>query len=176
MNDGLIKPEKHETYNRRMIRLTLHCMDLPPIDITDPEQVQERISAYFDHCQRNNLLPCIAGVANWIGVHRDTLHSWKTGEFRKETHQKIIQRAYDVIEEILVAMLYDDKITSPCGIFLLKSVFGYRDRVDISLGTEKPDPLAGLDSSEAVLRLLEGIGGDEIDRNGTQGEDGAGSD
>ena len=172
MKNSLIKPykwKKQNGYNRRMIRLVLHSRNLPPIDISDPEQVQERISAYFDHCEKNNLIPCIAGMANWIGIHRDTLHAWKTGEYRKETHQKIIQHAYDVIEDILVAMLYDDKISSPTGIFLLKSVFGYKDRVDISLGAARPDPLAELDSNGAILRLLEGAGGDDNDRNREDG-------
>ena len=137
--------------NSRMIRLVMHSLTLPEIDITDPEQVQERISQYFDFCQQHNLFPGICGMANWIGVHRDTLHSWKTGEFRRKTHQQIIQRAYDVIEEVLVTMLYDDSIPSATGIFMLKSQFGYRDRVDVGLEAGRRDPLADLRITDETL-------------------------
>ena len=153
LKTGLKKPNNPRNgENSRMIRLVMHSQTLPEIDITDPEQVQRRISEYFDFCQQHNLFPGICGMANWIGVHRDTLHSWKTGEFRRKTHQQIIQRAYDVIEEILVSQLMDNKISSPTGIFLLKSQFGYRDKLDIGLEAGiRRDPLADLRITDPEL-------------------------
>lgn len=147
----LINPRSGE--NSRLIRLLMHSQTLPEIDITDPEQVQERISQYFDFCQQHNLFPGICGMANWIGVHRDTIHSWKTGQSRKETHQKLIQRAYDVIEEVLVDQLMDNRISSPVGIFLLKSAFGYKDRYDVA-AIQSRDPLADLRLSDEKMEEL----------------------
>ena len=143
--------------NSRMIRLLMHSQALPKIDITDPEQLQERISEYFNFCQMHNLYPGICGMANWLGVHRDTLNAWKNGITRKDTHQKIIQEAYGVIEDVLVSMLYDDKVSSPVGIFILKSVFGYKDRFDIGLeaaAQQSRDPLADLRLSDEKLEDL----------------------
>ena len=137
--------------NSRLIRLVLHSQSLPEIDIKDPEQVQERISQYFDFCQLHNLFPSISGMANWLGVCRDTIHAWKTGDTRQKTHQQIICRAYDVIECVLVDMLQDDRIPSPTGIFLLKSMFGYRDRFDIGLEAGAVQTRTPLDD----LRLTE---------------------
>lgn len=144
-------------YNTRMIKLVLHSNDLPPIDTNDPEQVKKRISEYFDFCQHYNIFPAISGLANWIGVHRDTLHSWKVGEMRKSTHQKIINDAYSVIEDMIVSMLLNDKICVPVGIFWLKSVFGYRDRLDIGLSAgaaDRPRPFDSLPDAELARKYL----------------------
>ena len=144
-------------YNARMIKHVLHSLDLPPIDTSDPEQVKERISEYFDYCQIYNLFPSISGLANWIGVHRDTLHSWKTGEMRKNTHQKIINDAYSVIETVIVDMLLDNKIVAPVGIFWLKCLFGYRDRFDIGLSAgaaDRPRPFDSLPDAELARKYL----------------------
>lgn len=143
--------------NSRMIRLVLHSLTLPEIDITDPKQVQERISEYFDYCQYYNLFPSISGIANWLGVCRDTVNSWKNGFSRKETHQEIICRAYDVIECVLVDQLMNDAICAPTGIFLLKSVFGYRDRFDIGLeaaARQSRSPLDDLSLSDEEMESL----------------------
>ena len=36
--------------NARYIRFAMASLDLPPIDISDPDQVKERIAQYFQHC------------------------------------------------------------------------------------------------------------------------------
>ena len=158
--------------NSRMIRLVLHSLTLPEIDITDPKQVQERISLYFDFCERNNWFPCIAGLATWLGVCRDTINSWKNGLSRKETHQAIIQRAYDVIETVLVDQLMNNAIYPAAGIFLLKSMFGYRDRFDLSLeaaANQRPSPFDSLPDPELARKyLLEAIPDEEPE--GKEGE------
>lgn len=171
-------------YNSRMIALILHSEGLPKIDINDPEQVKNRLSEYFDFCIKYDLFPSVCGMANWLGVHRDTIHSWRTGERRKGTkHQEIINQAYTLIESVLVDKLMNDSIPSPVGIFFLKSVFGYKDRFDIGLGAgsvPRPDPLADLRVSEEELakRYIESIpeeenveGSDQIDGNGTGDQD-----
>lgn len=127
--------------NSRLIRLTMNSQRLPKIDITNPAQVQNRIFQYFIFCQQHGTFPSVCGLSNWIGVHRDTLHAWKTGEHRKETHQEIILKAYAVIESALIDALMNDNISSAAGIFLLKSMFGYSDRLDLE-ATVKRDPFA----------------------------------
>lgn len=159
--------------NSRMIRLLMQSQTLPKIDITDPEQVQGRISEYFDFCQMHNLFPSISGLSSWLGVHRDTIHSWKTGQFRRETHQKIIQRAYDVIEAVLVDELMDNRISSPVGIFMLKSMFGYKDRVDLGLEAGiRRDPLSDLriTDPELIRKYLVDAVPDEDIQDGKTGD------
>ena len=181
MKDGLISKDetqitkqKKETYNQKMIRLTLHSETLPKIDTSDPAQVQQRVSEYLDFCMENNQLPSIVHVANWIGIHRSTLNDWKNGTPQRKEHQKIIQGFYNVCEEILVSRMMDNKVSAPVGIFMLKNWFGYSERVDIGLGA-KQDPLAGLPEEEKKKRLLDMIpfGGDEIDGDGEDSDSGS---
>ena len=161
MKDITIKPVEHETYNRRTIRYALYPFTLPSIDISDPKQVEQRISEYFAFCIEHNEFPSIAGLSNWLGIHRDTLHSWKTGEMRKNTHQQIIQRAYAAIEEIIVTMMLEKKLTPGCGIFFLKAMFGYKDKFDIGLETAaavKRNPYDTITDTELAKKyLLESI-------------------
>lgn len=114
--------------NSRYIRHALATLDLPPIDIADPVQVEERISWYFDHCVDNDMKPTVKGFCNAIGVHRDTIHAWRTGEYRSGTHQAIILKAYNLLEEMWENHMINGKINPVVGIFLGKNNFGYKDQ------------------------------------------------
>ena len=48
---------------------------LPPIDISDPEQVKQRISDYFDFCELHDKKPSPVALASWLGVSRETLNT-----------------------------------------------------------------------------------------------------
>ena len=54
--------------NSRYLRYALASWDLPPIDISDPKQVEQRIHDYFQFCIDNDRKPNIKGLGNWIGV------------------------------------------------------------------------------------------------------------
>lgn len=159
-----------------MIALALQSEKLPPIDIDDPEQVQNRILDYFEFCLQHNMIPGICGMSRWLGVHRDTVHSWKVGDRRKGSeHQRIINQAYTFIEACIVDELMENRMSSSVGIFFLKQYFGYKDRFDVGIGAGTavmPDPLSDLDPAAAMKRLAEiylpeGEEGDQIDGNGT---------
>lgn len=124
--------------NRKYIRYARAGLDLSPIDISDPDQVQNRLEEYLDFCEQNDAKPSVIGMANWLGVDRGTVHSWKRGEFRKDTHGAIIQRYMSLLEEIWSAYMMDGKINPASGIFIAKNVFGYRDVVDIAPGIPAP--------------------------------------
>lgn len=63
--------------NSRYLRYALASLDLPPIDISDPEQVKKRIYEYFQFCIENDRKPNMVGMANWIGIEPETLRTWK---------------------------------------------------------------------------------------------------
>ena len=65
--------------NARYLRHALVSLDLPPIDISDPKQVEQRIRDYFQYCIDNDRKPNMIGLANWIGVSRETVNTWKRG-------------------------------------------------------------------------------------------------
>jgi hypothetical protein len=113
--------------NSKYLRHALVTLDLPPIDISNVEEVEGRIWWYFDHCVDNDMKPTVSGMCNALGIHRDTLATWRTGEFRAGTHQAVVLKAYRLLEELWENYMMNGKINPVSGIFLGKNNFGYRD-------------------------------------------------
>lgn len=137
----------------------LNRKPLPPIDISDPEQVKQRISEYLDFCEQYDKKPSPIAMANWLGVSRDTLNSWKRGECRGETHSDTIKRAMLLMEDVWYDMMQNGKINPASGIFLAKNVFGYRDVADVVVTPN--NPMQDLDAETAKKRLIDAIPADE---------------
>lgn len=69
-------------------------MNTKPTSFDDPEGLQERVDAYFQHCEDSKTVrelkngdvkirqefPSMVGLARWLGVHKDTLSSYILGE------------------------------------------------------------------------------------------------
>lgn len=120
-------------YVGRYLREARISIDLPPINIADPEQVQNRINEYLDFCEQNNKIPQMIGVANWLGIGRTTLTEWKNGQVRENTHRPIIQRTLMMLEEIWVDLMQNNKVNPANGIFLAKNLMQYKDQTDIAV-------------------------------------------
>ena len=133
INKGYGKDLTEAGDNSKYMRHALATLNLPPIDIAKPEQVSERIDWYFEHCATNDMKPTVKGFCNALGVHRDTIHAWRTGEYRAGTHQAIITRAYDLLEEMWENYMLNGKINPVSGIFLGKNNFGYQDKQEYVL-------------------------------------------
>lgn len=145
--------------NTRFVRWALASWDLPPIDISDPEQVRERIGMYFKFCAENDRRPQIVGMCNWLGINRDTLNEWVRGVTRAETHSDIIKKAYNFMEEMWTDYMTYGKISPPTAIFLAKNWYGYRDVADVVVTPN--NPMHGLDADTARKRLIDAIPTDD---------------
>ena len=141
--------------NSRYLRYALASWDLPPIDISDPKQVESRIHAYFAYCVENDRKPQLVGMANWLGVSRDTLNSWKRGEYRTETHSDLIKKAIGLLEEMWVDYMQNGKVNPASGIFLGKNFFNYRDQTDVVVTPN--NPLDTLDTDQARRKYAESL-------------------
>lgn len=117
--------------NARYLRWARLSMSLPPIDISDEAQVANRIDEYFDACEKNDMKPNMVGMANWLGIDRTTLASWKRGEYRSDTHYHVITKAVSILEEQWVNYMQNGKINPASGIFLAKNMFQYKDVQDV---------------------------------------------
>jgi len=145
--------------NSKFIRLAMTSLDLPPIDVSDPDQVKTRIAEYFIHCADNDRKPQIVGMANWLGVSRDTINSWKRGEYRSETHSDLIKKAINIIEELWGDYMLNGKINPVAGIFLAKNFLQYSDTQQIIVTPN--NPLQDLDAETARKRLVDAIPDDD---------------
>lgn len=124
--------------NARYLRYALVSWDLPPIDIADPKQVENRIKEYFAHCIENDRKPNMIGMANWLGVDRKTVLNWKNGDLRSETHLLLIKKAVTMLEELWVDYMQNGKVNPASGIFLGKNMFGYKDAQEVVVEPRQP--------------------------------------
>lgn len=144
----------------KSVRLAMVAMDLPPIDVQDPEQLSERITAYLTFCVENDRKPQIAGLASWIGVPKDKIAAWKNGTEGTAAQRSLMQKAYALMEDIWVDMMSAGKVNPPVGIFLSKNWFGYSDEQRITVVPESPYKIGAPD--EVAQRYLEGMVGYEV--------------
>lgn len=141
--------------NSRFVRHALVSWNLPPIDISDPKQVETRIGEYFEYCINNDRRPQIVGMCNWLGITRDTLNKWENGSTRGATHTDIVKKARALIEEMWADMMMTGKINPASGIFLSKNWFNYKDVADVVVTPN--NQLQDLNAEDARRRLLEGV-------------------
>lgn len=155
---GLLDPEEAETEgtskNRGNFRkYALATLSLSKIDKNDPLQVEQRVNEYFSCCYQNNIKPQKPGLAKWLGISRTTLDRWHRGDFKKSTHQEIIEDAYTKLEEDLYDQLQSGGINPGSGIFLMKNMFGYKDVADVVV--ESRNPLGDLQDPEEIRKRIE---------------------
>ncbi len=111
-----------------------------PFSFTDPEDLKKRVDEYFDHChatekildlkngdiKKRKQFPTITGLANWLGVHRDTLYSYingeeKTGnsdEVNKQITDTLIYAKQQIAEELMQAAIAGDADSRIAGMLL----------------------------------------------------------
>ena len=140
--------------NNKFLCHALAVKALPPIDNTDPVQVERRVTEYFTLCANNDVKPTVTGYRSALGVSRTTLWEWKNGVNRASTHQEIILRGYDMLEELWEQYMLNGKVNPVAGIFLGKNNFGYQDKQEYVLTPkttmEQVDP-ATLEAKYAEL-------------------------
>lgn len=135
IGDGGLMIDKGD--NARFLRHALASYNLPTIDISDPDQVKERIGWYFQHCLESDMKPTVTGLCNSLGISRDTLNKWKNGETRALTHSDTIKKAYNILSELWEDYMLNGKINPVAGIFIGKNHFGYSDVQNVEI-TPKP--------------------------------------
>lgn len=88
-----------------------------------PEELKEKIEEYFNKKKEDKRLPTFAGLARYIGVHRQSIYKWE----KKDNYSDIIKEARTRLLEVIEdKLLNEDKVAGT--IFLAKN-YGYSDRI-----------------------------------------------
>lgn len=141
--------------NARYLRHALDKWNLPPIDIADDKQVEQRLKWYFENCAENDIKPTVLGLSSAIGVDRRTLRAWYSGETRAITHSPLIKKAYTLLEELWEDYMLNGKVNPASGIFLGKNHFGYQDQQDYVV--RPGQMLSEQTSPEQMLKQIEAL-------------------
>lgn len=98
--------------------------------VATAEEVEQRVSEYFDACIQNSVRPGVEGMALALGTTRQTLLNWQN-----EGNQKgeIITRAKQMLAALLESWSMTGKINPVTSIFLLKNHFGYADKTEVEV-------------------------------------------
>lgn len=141
--------------NSRYLRYAMASLNLPPIDVSDPKQVEKRIMEYFDFCIQNDRKPNIKGLGNWIGVDDETVMRWRRGEYRAETHCGLIKKAVDILQEMWWDYGLNGKCNPASWIFIGKNAFSMRDEQQVVITPNTP--LQNMDAGEARKKIMDAI-------------------
>jgi hypothetical protein len=124
--------------NQKYIGVSLKLFNLPTIDLRKPEQVQARLTEYFQIQFDADLKPTVAGMAMALGIDRRRLWEIKSGV--QDRNQDLptltrdsIKKAYDFMENLWENYMQNGKINPVSGIFLGKNNFGYQDKTEYVL-------------------------------------------
>ncbi len=123
--------------NERYLRHSMKILALPPIDTSDIEALQSRITEYFNLCADEDMKPSVPGLALSLRITRQTLWRWSQ-ETEKPERSDTIKRAYCVLDLLMDAYMQNGKINPVSGIFLMKNNHGYTDKQELVVTPQKP--------------------------------------
>ena len=143
--------------NNKFTSMGLWLMNLPKIDVHDPEAVEQRLNDYFGYMASQDAKPTVAGMAMALGMDRRRLWEIKTGvqttnrwiEDLPNEVKDSIKKAYSLMEYLWENYMVNGKINPVTGIFLGKNNFGYQDKQEMVL---TPNTQNESDFSEDDLR------------------------
>lgn len=127
--------------NTKYVLLGAKLFNLPPIDLKDPAQVNERLNEFFQIHAEADMKPTVSGMGMALGLDRRRLWEIKTGNYHTSKELSdlptmttdSIKRAYEYMEILWENYMQNGRINPVSGIFLGKNNFGYQDKTEYVL-------------------------------------------
>ena len=120
--------------NTKYLTLGMKLFTLPPIDLKDPEQVNNRLAEFFQIHAEADMKPTVSGMGMALGLDRRRLWEIKTGNAKAMNlptpTSDSIKKAYEYLELLMENYMQNGKINPVSGIFLMKNNFAYLDKVE----------------------------------------------
>ena len=147
--------------NTKIVLTNMKFFTMPPIDLHDPNAVQERLCEYFQIYGDADMKPTVAGMGMALGLDRRRLWEIKTGnhvnvggykDLPSETVD-LIKKAYEILETSMEAYANAGKINPVMAIFMMKNHFGYQDKTEYVL-TPNQKQESDYDADEISKRYL----------------------
>jgi hypothetical protein len=150
--------------NAKFLSFAMNLFNLPALDRKDPQQVSDRINLYFTRCCEADIKPSVAGLANSLGIPRQSVWDIRTGKcldgFSPESAD-LVKKAHGILGELWEDYMQNGKVNPVAGIFLGKNHFGYRDQQEVVLTPN--NPLGDETSTEEIAKRIAEDTADYID-------------
>lgn len=129
--------------NTKFLTVNMALMNMPEIDMTNPNEVQKRLSDYFALYAQYDMKPTVAGMAialngrsrQWLwAVTHDAPMSGKGNVCTLPPEvTNTIKKAYFLLENLWENYMQSGKVNPVAGIFLGKNNYGYQDKTEYVL-------------------------------------------
>jgi hypothetical protein len=106
-----------------------------PLKFKTPEELKSRIDSYFDHCNENEKIPTITGLAVYLDTSRETLCDYKEREDFSDSIKEALQKCEQAIEYGAMT----GKLNPTFCIFNLKNNYRWKDRTETDITTNGKD-------------------------------------
>lgn len=125
--------------NRKFIQNSMRIFNLPKIDVSNAEQVAERVQEYFNICSEDDVKPSVAGLALALDIDRRRLWEIREGVRGKSPEVRdTIKKAMKLLDLQMTDYMQNGKINPVSGIFLMKNNFGYADKQEVVVTPNNP--------------------------------------
>lgn len=142
-----LKPENmlslEDGDNTKFMTVQMALLNLPDIDMENPEEVQNRLNEYFALYAQYDMKPTVAGMAIALNGHnRQWLYAVTHDVAAGGAGYKIalppsvavlIKKAYFLLENLWESYMNSGKVNPVAGIFLGKNNYGYQDKTEYVL-------------------------------------------
>lgn len=142
-----LKPENmlslEDGDNTKFMTVQMALLNLPDIDMENPEEVQNRLNEYFALYAQYDMKPTVAGMAIALNGHnRQWLYAVTHDVASGGAGYKIalppsvavlIKKAYFLLENLWESYMNSGKVNPVAGIFLGKNNYGYQDKTEYVL-------------------------------------------
>ena len=109
------------------------------LDLSDIEDVQKRVTDFFEIMKKYSNKPTIAGLSLAMGINRSKLSDLMHGRGVYATVppevRELLAETYTMFESMWESYMLDGQVPSINGIFLGKNQFGYKDVVEHEVTT-----------------------------------------
>lgn len=151
-------------------------LTMQPFDITDDEQLLNRINDWLQICQRHGTKPLLTGLASAICI--DERQLWNiacngnrspggTGRAVRlgDRGEEILKKVYANVKEIhfQAGLDYKSGMQPAMGIFTAKNWYGYKDVQDVAVSARSPLDDTDQDAATIVAKYLPEEGQATID-------------
>lgn len=144
----MAKPQKEVKLpgtNRRTLLNAMEALKHPRVDVKDTKAIEQRITDYLNFCVKQDISPTVQGCANWLGVAVTTLSAWYQGAKATPEHQLVAAKFYAIVQDIWAQDMHEGDINNIAGIFVGKSMFGYKDTQEIVVTSRVSNELTAAD-------------------------------
>ena len=136
-----------------MINNVLYWYDKKPVKTDD--ECADRLNEFFQHIGQTGEIPTVEKMCLALGVHRQTVWQWKTGQGCSATRTYIIKKAYDIMAALDAELVSKGKIPQVTYIFRAKNFFEMSDQTQLIL--TPTSPLDTLDTDQARRKYSEAL-------------------